>query len=101
MLDALGFGLYRLDAEGRCTYANPAALQMLGYAADELVGRSLAELVAQQDSYPDGCSAMEAIGHGTREVLIRHRDGGLRGVVRDAVTAAEDLVDDAATGTVI
>ena len=30
-----------------------------------------------------------------------YRDGGLRCVVRDAVTAAEDLVDDAATGTVI
>ena len=52
MLDALGFGLYRLDAEGRCTYANPAALQMLGYAADEVLGRNMHELI--HHSHPDG-----------------------------------------------
>lgn len=52
MLDALGFGLYRLDAEGRCTYANPAALQMLGYAAGEVLGRNMHELI--HHSHPDG-----------------------------------------------
>ncbi|MGJ7918077.1 diguanylate cyclase [Massilia sp. LXY-6] len=70
-------GLLIVERNGRIQYANPACDRCLGYAADELVGRSLADLLVQQDSYPDGCSAMEAIGHGTREVLIRHRDGVL------------------------
>jgi diguanylate cyclase (GGDEF)-like protein len=42
------------------------------------VGRSLAELLANKETYPDGWAAMEAIGHGTREVRIRHRDGSMR-----------------------
>jgi PAS domain-containing protein len=38
MLDALGLGLYRVDTEGRCTSVNSAALRMLGYGAQEVLG---------------------------------------------------------------
>ena len=51
-LDALGFGVYCLDGEGRCTYANPACLAMLGYGADEVLGRNMHELI--HHSHPDG-----------------------------------------------
>jgi len=78
IVDSMDQGLLIVERCGRIQYANPSCDRYLGYAAEQLVGRSLADLVAQQDSYADGCSAMEAIGHGTREVLIRHRDGGLR-----------------------
>jgi diguanylate cyclase (GGDEF)-like protein/PAS domain S-box-containing protein len=78
IVDSMDQGLLIVERSGRVQYANPACDRYLGYAAEELMGRSLADLVAQLDSYPDGCSAMEAIGDGTREVLIRHRDGGLR-----------------------
>jgi diguanylate cyclase (GGDEF)-like protein/PAS domain S-box-containing protein len=78
IVDSMDQGLLIVERCGRIQYANPACDRYLGHAADELVGRSLAELLAQQESYPDDCAAMEAIGHGTREVLIRHRDGGLR-----------------------
>ncbi|MFC5548515.1 diguanylate cyclase [Massilia aerilata] len=78
IVDSMDQGLLIVERCGRIQYANPACDRYLGYATDELVGRSLAELVARQDSYPDDCAAMEAIGNGTREVLIRHRDGGLR-----------------------
>jgi diguanylate cyclase (GGDEF)-like protein/PAS domain S-box-containing protein len=78
IVDSMDQGLLIVERCGRIQYANPACDRYLGYATDELVGRSLAGLLAQQDSYPDACAAMEAIGHGTREVLIRHRDGGLR-----------------------
>jgi diguanylate cyclase (GGDEF)-like protein/PAS domain S-box-containing protein len=78
IVDSMDQGLLIVERSGRVQYANPACDRYLGYAAEELVGRSLGDLVAQLDSYPDGCSAMEAIGDGTREVLIRHRDGGLR-----------------------
>jgi diguanylate cyclase (GGDEF)-like protein/PAS domain S-box-containing protein len=78
IVDSMDQGLLIIERSGRVQYANPACDRYLGYAAEELVGRSLADLVAQLDSYPDGCTAMEAIGDGTREVLIRHRDGRLR-----------------------
>jgi diguanylate cyclase (GGDEF)-like protein/PAS domain S-box-containing protein len=78
IVDSMDQGLLIVERCGRIQYANPACDRYLGYATRELVGRSLAELLAQQDSYPDDCAAMESIGHGTREVLIRHRDGGLR-----------------------
>lgn len=39
ILDSAGEGIYGLDVEGRCTFVNPAALQMLGFTADELLGR--------------------------------------------------------------
>jgi diguanylate cyclase (GGDEF)-like protein/PAS domain S-box-containing protein len=78
IVDSMDQGLLIVERCGRIQYANPACDRYLGHAADELVGRSLAELLARQESYPDDCAAMEAIGHGTREVLIRHRDGGLR-----------------------
>ncbi|CAH0185622.1 Phytochrome-like protein cph2 [Massilia sp. Bi118] len=77
IVDSMDQGLLIVERCGRIQYANPACDRYLGYATDELVGRSLAELVAQ-DTHQDGCAAMEAFGNGTREVLIRHRDGGLR-----------------------
>ncbi len=51
-LDAIGFGIYGLDAEGRCTHANPAALAMLGYEAEEVLGRDMHDLI--HHSHPDG-----------------------------------------------
>jgi diguanylate cyclase (GGDEF)-like protein/PAS domain S-box-containing protein len=78
IVDSMDQGLLIVERCGRIQYANPACDRYLGYAAEELAGRSLAELLADMESYPDGCTAMKAIGHGTREVRIRHRDGGLR-----------------------
>ncbi len=51
-LDALGFGVYRIDDEGLCTYVNPAALNMLGFDASEVIGRNMHELI--HHSHPDG-----------------------------------------------
>ena len=93
IVDSMDQGLLIVERNGRVQYANPACDRYLGYAADELVGRSLAELLAQHDSQPDGAAAMDAIGHGTREVLIRHRDGGLRAMdlTMTPMHAADDL----------
>jgi diguanylate cyclase (GGDEF)-like protein/PAS domain S-box-containing protein len=78
IVDSMDQGLLIVERGGRIQYANPACDRYLGYPADDLVGRSLAELLANKEAYPDGRTAMEAIGHGTHEVLIRLRDGGLR-----------------------
>lgn len=44
--------IFLLDAEGRTTYANPAAEEMFGWSQDELRGKTLHEVVHYQ--HPDG-----------------------------------------------
>jgi PAS domain S-box-containing protein len=39
ILDSAGEGIYGLDIEGRCTFVNPAALQLLGFSVEELLGQ--------------------------------------------------------------
>lgn len=39
--------IYTVDAEGAFTYCNPTALRLLGYSADELLGRSHFDLVRE------------------------------------------------------
>ena len=38
ILSTAGEGILRTDSQGRITYANPAACEMLGYDARELIG---------------------------------------------------------------
>ncbi len=40
LLENLGEGVFGLDADGLCIFINPAALAMVGYAHDEVIGRS-------------------------------------------------------------
>jgi PAS domain S-box-containing protein len=51
-LEAVGFGIYRIDAEGRCTFVNRTALELLGYAEEELLGRNMHDLI--HHSLPGG-----------------------------------------------
>jgi PAS domain S-box-containing protein len=41
VLDAAGEGIFGTDARGEVTVVNPAGARMTGYAADELIGRTL------------------------------------------------------------
>lgn len=52
LLDSAGEGIWGVDLEGRCTFVNRAALAMLGYTTEELVGSNLHEMI--HHSYPDG-----------------------------------------------
>jgi PAS domain S-box-containing protein len=45
LLDATTDGVYTIDREGRILFANRAAAELLGYAREELVGRSAADLL--------------------------------------------------------
>ena len=65
MLDSVGDGIYGLDMEGRCTFINAAAAQMLGYGAEECQGRNMHDLVhckrADGSPYPvEACPMSEA-----------------------------------------
>jgi PAS domain S-box-containing protein len=71
-----------LDAEGKRSYISPSTEELLGYAADELVGRSPLELI-HPDDVPNLQRAVAACVAGATEVLVfdlrfRHRDGGWR-----------------------
>ncbi|MGE0285817.1 MAG: sigma 54-interacting transcriptional regulator [Bradyrhizobium sp.] len=52
ILRAAGEGIYGVNAEGKTTFVNPAAERMLGWAAEELVGKEIHTIV--HHSYPDG-----------------------------------------------
>jgi PAS domain S-box-containing protein len=52
LLDSAGEGIIGLDQEGRISFINVAAQQMLGWSAEELVGQDLH--AATHHSYPDG-----------------------------------------------
>ncbi|MGB0127278.1 MAG: response regulator [Rhodocyclaceae bacterium] len=52
IIESSGDGIIRVDASGTIVLANPAACDLLGYPAAELVGRPLHQTV--HHSYPDG-----------------------------------------------
>ena len=52
ILNAIDIGVYGVDAAGRCTFINKAALDMLGLSQDEVLGENMHELI--HHTYPDG-----------------------------------------------
>ncbi len=52
LLDSAGEGIWGVGLDGGCTFVNRAAQRMLGYAADELVGRNMHQMVHHH--YLDG-----------------------------------------------
>lgn len=52
ILDSADDGIYRVDVDGIATYINPAAVEMLGYSLEEVVGHGLHNLI--HHSHPDG-----------------------------------------------
>ena len=52
LLDSAGEGIWGVDLVGNCTFVNRAALAMLGYEAQELIGRNMHRMVHHH--YPDG-----------------------------------------------
>lgn len=45
ILAAAGEGVYGVDVEGLTTFANPAAERMLGWSAEDLIGRNIHDLI--------------------------------------------------------
>lgn len=52
ILDAAGEGIYGVDANGLTTFVNPAAEEILGYTADELIGKNTHFII--HHSHDDG-----------------------------------------------
>ena len=71
LLDSTGDGIYGLDLDDRCTFANPACIRLLGYEDEgELLGRRMHDLIHR--TRPDGSPYPAAE---CRNSQIR-RDGG-------------------------
>jgi diguanylate cyclase (GGDEF)-like protein/PAS domain S-box-containing protein len=75
LLAALGDGVFELDENKTCTFINPAALKMLGYREEELLGENLHRLLhhGHEDGtpmLPHECSVQETYEDGN----VRHRD---------------------------
>ena len=52
ILNAAGEGIYGLDTQGRTTFVNPAAANMIGWEAGELIGKSQHDIL--HHTKPDG-----------------------------------------------
>ena len=57
ILNSAGEGIYGLDCNGRVSFANPAAVNMIGWTAEELIGESMHDVLhhtrADGTSYPE------------------------------------------------
>ena len=82
LLNSTGEGIYGVDLEGNCTFANPACVRILGFESDaELLGRNMHELVHHTkpngDPYPmEECRIYQAFRrdegvHADDEVMWR------------------------------
>ncbi len=93
VVDNMGEGLYAIDRDGLITYVNPAALQMLGWTHEELLGRSVHDTVHHQrgdgtDLPASECPILRVLSTGrpvriADDVFIR-RDGSVLPVAYSA-----------------
>ena len=84
LLESSAEGIYGIDMQGRCTFINRAAAEMIGYRPEEVLGQNMHQLI--HHTRPDGspypveeCPIFQTfrVGKGCRvdhEVLWR-RDG--------------------------
>jgi PAS domain S-box-containing protein len=104
ILDAVGEGIYGVDAQGRISFVNPAGARLLGYEPDELLGRDAhATFHFDEADLPgSGCHLDAALRDGE---LVRRSDETY--VRRDGVrfpaeiTAAPQRYGDAISGAVV
>lgn len=73
-------GILQLDSAGHVTYLNPAALDILGYKDEEIIGTSFHEVLAPAYT-PANCPLCMARREGVRYIftdhLMRHKSGGI------------------------
>ena len=73
VLESVGDGIFGVDLEGNITVVNPAAAQMLGYRQEEILGRSMHELIhhtkADGSPYPIDESPIQ--GSLIRRITVR------------------------------
>ncbi len=74
LLESMDEGVLAIDTEGRMTRFNRAAAQILGFAADEIVGRSFVEVFARDFAAPTSATGTGLRAKSGRTVPLRERD---------------------------
>ena len=112
IMEAMAEGLYAQDAEGFCIYVNPKAEQILGWDADDLLGKKIHELVHYKNAKGEliptcDCTIINSLGdksafHTDQEVFW-HKEGAIipvyvsavpiydEGVMKGGVIAFQDI----------
>lgn len=70
-----------IDANDHCTYVSPSVTRILGYAQEEITGRSLRTLLPDDsnDTHDSFDAMLAQVGSGRARVLqMRHKNGSLR-----------------------
>ncbi|WP_109117535.1 PAS domain S-box protein [Azospirillum sp. TSO22-1] len=93
-LDAAMEGILVTDCTGRYVDANPAACEILGYTRDELLTRSVRDILTEAprtaDGLPDIFATLLYTGEFRGETVMRRRDGELRLAEVTAVRLDDD-----------
>ncbi len=90
--DAAPIGSFVVDETGLCVDVNPAAVEMVGYSREELLGMSIDKLTEGHD-HPDNIPPFAEIKTAERtraEVKLRHKKGHAVDVLMEAVSIDED-----------
>ena len=91
LVDHAVIGMQRLDANGIVSWANRCLLDAMGYAADDYVGRSLADFCLEPDAAKDVIERVQRFERLTDYPLrMRARDGRVRHCRLDATAVFED-----------
>jgi two-component system, sensor histidine kinase and response regulator len=99
LLDSTGQGVYGVDLEGKCTFVNRAACEMIGYSSEEVVGQNMHELVHHHK--PDGspyrmeeCPLYQPLRNGKGckfdEEILWRRDGAALSVDYSSFPVVEE-----------
>lgn len=101
LLESTHEGIFGLDVDARCTFVNRAAVEMLGYQPDELLGQCMHDLVHSRDvdgaPYPrEACPLVRAIGLargiGQQEEVLWRKDGTRFAIEYSSHPVVEDNV---------
>lgn len=77
LYESLPAGYQSLDVDGRLLDANPAWLEALGYARDEVIGRDFAEFLAPEEvpKFRENFPKFKALGAAEVEFVMLRKDG--------------------------
>ncbi len=101
ILDTIPFSVIATDERGRVVTANPAAADLLGYDAGELIGAWLTDIDgAERQVHADGTPVLGRAGGDDVEWVYRRKDG-LLVPVQEAVAALDPDVDGNGAGYLV
>ncbi len=100
LLDAMAEGVFTLDVQGRITSWNPSMEKLTGYSAGEAIGQTCKTLKFTRclnRTCPENINECTIYSRGSvesAECQMRHRDGHIVPVIKNARVVKDELGDD-------